>query len=134
MKSQVAEGGHFRGVYSLGNTLDAPDHYLTPPRDTIEEVVADLLQERARRRIIHFAQIISTATLYPIEPAEATMERLRQLDMRGDGGPSHPRKTSTLSSSMGLELPEITHPLGYLLLAMAVICIATVIGVLLVPN
>jgi hypothetical protein len=130
MVDLVADGGNFQGVYSVGNALDAPTHELTPPRDTIEEVVADLLKEQARRRIIYFAQIISTATLHPIESSEATIERLRQWDMSESGGAS--RKPSSLSSSMGFETATIGQSFGYLLLAMAVICIGTVVGVLLV--
>jgi hypothetical protein len=130
MTDPVAEGGHFRGVYSVGDALDAPTHELTPPRDTIEEVVADLLEAQARRRIIYFAQIINTATLHPIEPARATIERLRQADTRGNAGSRNP---SSLSSSMGLESSVTAQSFGYLLLAMAVICIGTVVGVLIVP-
>ena len=61
--------GRFRGVYCVGNTLDARTHGLTPERDTIEEVITDLLIAQKRKRIVYSAQIINTATLYPIEPA-----------------------------------------------------------------
>ena len=77
--------GRFRGVYCVGNTLDARTHGLTPERDTIEEVITDLLIAQKRKRIVYSAQIINTATLYPIEPAEATIARLRQMDIGRSG-------------------------------------------------
>ena len=129
MVDSVAQGGHFRGVYSVGNALDAPRHELTPPRDTIEEVVADLVRKQARRRIIYFAQIINTATLHPIEPATATIERLRRADTRGSGGPRQP---ATLLRSLNPATSLASQSIAYFLLAMAVICIGTIVEILLV--
>ena len=72
--------GRFCGVYSLGDALDWPRHELTPRRQTIGEVVADLLEVRRARRVVYFAQIIDMATLAPVEPEEATVARLRQAE------------------------------------------------------
>ena len=129
MSEITADGSHFFGVYSVGNTLDARTHELTPSRDTVEEVVADLQKAQAQRSVIGFAQIISTATLDPVEPAGATIERLRRTDKAS----ARSRRPSVLSDSMGPETPRIGQSVGYLMLAMAVICIGTVVGVLLVP-
>jgi len=129
MANSVAEGGHFRGVYSVGSTLDAPRHELTTPRDTIEEVAADLVREQAQGRAIYFAQIINTATLHPIEPAEATMERLRRADTRGSSGPRQP---TALLKSLNPRTSLVSQSVGYFLLAMAVICIGTIVEILLV--
>jgi hypothetical protein len=124
----VAEAGHFFGVYSVGDSLDARTHELTPSRDTIEEVVADLLKAQARRRIIRFARIVSTSTLHSIEPVDVTIERLRQRDRSG----ARSRRTSALSNSVGSEASGVSQSVGYLVLAMTVICVGTVVGVLLV--
>jgi hypothetical protein len=70
----------FCGVYSMGDALDWPRHELTPPRHTVKEVVADLVEIRRSRRIVYFAQIIDMATLAPIESDEATIARLRQAE------------------------------------------------------
>ena len=129
MSEITAEGGHFFGVYCAGNTPDARARELTPSRDSIEEVVADLQKAQAQRSIIGFAQIISTATLDPVEPAGATIERLRQTDKAS----ARSRRHSVLSDSMGPETPRIGQSVGYLMLAMTVICLGTVVGVLLVP-
>ena len=72
--------GRFCGVYSVGDSLDSPRHELTPARQTIGEVVADLMEVRRSRRIVYFAQIIDMATLAPVEADEVTIARLRQVE------------------------------------------------------
>jgi hypothetical protein len=80
-----AAKGRFRGAYSVGNALDGRDHDLTPERDAIEEVVADLLEAQKQRGTLHFAQIIDAMTLRPTEPARETLARLREPEAGGDG-------------------------------------------------
>jgi hypothetical protein len=49
---------------------------MTPVRDTVAEVVADLKAARRQRRKLRLAQIIDLRRLQPIEPVRATMARL----------------------------------------------------------
>ena len=76
MANSEPDGGRFCAAYSTGSALDALSHELTPLRNTTQEVVADLLELRRLKRVIHFAQIIDMATLEPIEPPSATLARL----------------------------------------------------------
>lgn len=124
--------GRFRGAYSLGNALDARTHELTPERDTIEEVVADLLEAQQQKRTFHFAQIIDTTSLRPIEPARNTLARLRQPDGGRNGAISAERPQARSKAKDGGSSPPI-RSFGLLVLAMTVICVATVALVLLLP-
>ena len=119
--------GRFRGAFSLGNALDARIHELTPERDTIEEVVADLLEAQQQKRTFHFAQIIDTATLRPIEPVRTTLARLREPEAGRAERPQARSKARDRGSS------PPSRSFGLLVLAMAVICVATVAFVLLLP-
>ena len=127
-----AAKGRFRGAYSLGDALDGRAHGLTPERDTVEEVVADLLEAQRQKATLHFAQIIDTMTLRPIEPAQKTLARLRQPEASRDDATSakRPSKRSKSGSSEG---STTSRSFGLLLLAMVVICIATVACVLMLP-
>jgi hypothetical protein len=49
---------------------------MTPVRQTVAEVVADLRAARRAKRKLQLAQIIDLERLEPIEPAPATMARL----------------------------------------------------------
>ena len=124
--------GRYRGAYSLGNALDARTHELTPERDTIEQVVADLLGAQQQKRTLHFAQIIDTTTLRPIEPARTTLARLREPEAGGGRAVSAERpQARSKARDRGLSAPS--RSFGLLVLAMTVICVATVAFVLLLP-
>jgi hypothetical protein len=131
MDNRVAKG-RFRGAYSLGNALDGRAHSLTPERDTVEEVVADLLGAQRQKATLHFAQIIDTTTLRPIEPAQETLARLRQSEASRDDATSA-KRPSKRSKSGSSEASATLRSFGLLLLAMGVICIATVACVLMLP-
>jgi len=122
--------GRFRGAYSLGNALDTRTHELTPERGTVEEVVADLLEAQQQKRALHFAQIIDTGTLRPIEPARTTLARLRQPDGSTDGIALAKRQAMR---SRDRQSNPTTRSFSLLVIAMAVICVATVTFVLLLP-
>ena len=127
-----AAGGQFRGAYSLGDALDARAHELTPERDTIEEVVTDLLEAQRQKRTFHFVQIIDTTTLRPIEPAKNTLARLRQLDGDRERTVSAARSQArSKARDRGSSPPS--RSFGLLVLAMTVICVTTVAFVLLLP-
>jgi hypothetical protein len=127
-----AAKGRFRGAYSMGNALDGRAHSLTSERDTIEEVVADLLEAQQQRGALHFAQILDTTTLRPIEPAQRTLARLSQPEAGREGTPVA-KQPSLRPNSGDRETSARHHSFGLLLLAMAVICIATVACVLMLP-
>lgn len=131
MVDQAAKG-RFRGAYSMGNALDGRAHSLTPERDTIEEVIADLLEAQKQKATVHFAQVIDAVTLRPIEPAQETLARLRQPEA-GGGGAALAKQPSLRSKSKDRESNARPHSFGLLLLAMAAICVATVACVLMLP-
>lgn len=77
MLKDDAEDRGFCGAYGIDDNAEAIDQQLTPVRDTVEEVVADLRAVRQRRRRLRLAQIIDLKRLEPIEPAAETMARLK---------------------------------------------------------
>jgi hypothetical protein len=77
MLKEDAEDRGFCGAYGIDDNAEAIDQQLTPVRDTVEEVVADLRAVRQRRRRLRLAQIIDLKRLEPIEPAATTMARLK---------------------------------------------------------
>jgi hypothetical protein len=68
--------GGFCGAYGVDDSDGALMQEMTPVRQTIAEVVADLREARRRRRKLQSVQIIDLRRLEPIEPAGATMARL----------------------------------------------------------
>jgi hypothetical protein len=70
-----SEIGGFCGAYGVGDDGGNLTQEMTPVRQTVAEVVADLREAR-RRRKLELAQIIDLRRLQPIEPAQATMARL----------------------------------------------------------
>jgi hypothetical protein len=128
----LAAKGRFRGAYSMGDALDGRDHELTPERDTIEEVVTDLLEVQQQKTAVHFAQIIDTMSLRPIEPTQRTIARLRQPEAGRDATNSA-KRPAMCSKSRDRETSTTSRSFGLLLLAMAVICAATVVCVLILP-
>jgi hypothetical protein len=71
------QGRHFCGVYRLSGGSDGLEQEFTPVRISVEHVVADLALTQCLRQALQAAQIIDLETLEPIEPAAATMARLR---------------------------------------------------------
>ena len=71
------QGRHFCGVYRLNDANNGLEQEFTPVRGSIEHVVADLASAQRQRRALEAAQIIDLETLEPIEPATATLARLR---------------------------------------------------------
>ena len=67
----------FCGAYGIGDDAEAITQQLTPVRDTVEEVVADLQAVRRRKHQLRLAQIIDLNRLEPIEPSAETMARLK---------------------------------------------------------
>lgn len=70
------ETSGFCGAYGVGEGDGDITQEMTPVRQTVAEVVADLKEARRRRRKLRLAQIIDLRRLRPIEPARATMARL----------------------------------------------------------
>jgi hypothetical protein len=70
------ESSGFCGAYGVGDGEGTVTQEMTPVRQTVAEVVADLKEARRRRRKLQLAQIIDLKRLEPIEPAGATMARL----------------------------------------------------------
>ena len=69
------DGGGFCGSYGVDDSGDAVVQALTPVRETVAEVLADL-RVAQRQRKLRLVQIIDLDRLEPIEPAPATMARL----------------------------------------------------------
>jgi len=92
--------------------------------------VADLLDAQQQKRALHFAQIIDTGTLRPIEPARTTLARLRQPDGSKDVTVSAKRPVKRFRDRQS---NPTTRSFSLLVIAMAVICVATVAFVLLLP-
>jgi hypothetical protein len=78
MEASGWQGNHFCGVYRLGGGVDGLEQEFTPVRGSVEQVVADLASAQRHRQALQGAQIIDLETLGPIEPAAATMARLRR--------------------------------------------------------
>ena len=70
------ETSSFCGAYGVGDGEGTMTQEMTPVRQTVAEVVADLKEARRRRRKLQLVQIIDLKRLEPIEPAGATMARL----------------------------------------------------------
>jgi hypothetical protein len=66
----------FCGAFGSGEDIASFAQELTPVRQTVEEVVADLKHVVESRRKLRIAQIIDLGRLEPIEPMRATMARL----------------------------------------------------------
>ena len=77
MLKDDADDRGFCGAYGIDDDAEAIEQQLTPVRDTVEEVVADLRAVRRDRRRLRLAQIIDLNRLEPIEPATETMARLK---------------------------------------------------------
>jgi hypothetical protein len=77
MLKDDAEGRGFCGAYGTSDNTEGIAQQLTPVRDTVEEVVADLQAVRRRKRQLRLAQIIDLNRLEPIEPAATTLARLK---------------------------------------------------------
>jgi hypothetical protein len=67
--------GGFCGSYGVDDGGDTVVQALTPVRETVAEVVADL-RAAQRQRKLRLVQIIDLDRLEPIEPAPATMATL----------------------------------------------------------
>jgi hypothetical protein len=76
MLSDGPEGSGFCGAYGVDDSEGAVTQQMTPVRQTVAEVVADLREARRGKRKLQLAQIIDLERLEPIEPAPATMARL----------------------------------------------------------
>ncbi|HXU58600.1 MAG TPA: hypothetical protein VN710_07610 [Verrucomicrobiae bacterium] len=76
MLSDGNEGSGFCGAYGVDDNEGAVTQQMTPVRQTVAEVVADLREARRGKRKLQLAQIIDLERLEPIEPAPATMARL----------------------------------------------------------
>ena len=76
MLSGGNEGSGFCGAYGVDDNEGAVTQQMTPVRQTVAEVVADLREARRGKRKLQLAQIIDLERLEPIEPAPATMARL----------------------------------------------------------
>jgi len=70
------ETNGFCGAYGVGDGDGTVTQEMTPVRQTVAEVVADLKEARRRRRELQLVQIIDLRRLEPIEPAGVTMARL----------------------------------------------------------
>jgi hypothetical protein len=76
MLSDGNEGSGFCGAYGVDDNEGTVTQQMTPVRQTVAEVVADLREARRGKRKLQLAQIIDLERLEPIEPAPATMARL----------------------------------------------------------
>jgi hypothetical protein len=76
MLNEGTDSGGFCGAYGVDESDGAVSQEMTPVRQTVAEVVADLREARRRRRKLQVVQIIDLQRLEPIEPAPATMARL----------------------------------------------------------
>ena len=76
MLSDGNEGSGFCGAYGVDDSDGMVTQEMTPVRQTVAEVVADLRAARRAKRKLQLAQIIDLERLEPIEPAPATMARL----------------------------------------------------------
>jgi hypothetical protein len=66
----------FCGAYGVDDSEGMVTQEMTPVRQTVAEVVADLREARRAKRKLQLAQIIDLERLEPIEPAPTTMARL----------------------------------------------------------
>ena len=69
----------FCGVYGVIESVANLGQGATPPRDSIEDVLGDLVRLRQEGHVLHLVQIIDLQTLRPVEPWMRTMERLTAL-------------------------------------------------------
>jgi hypothetical protein len=82
MLNDRAESPGFCGAYGVDDSEGALTQEMTPVRQTVAEVVADLRAARRAKRKLQLAQIIDLKRLEPIEPAPATMARLDESGTR----------------------------------------------------
>ena len=76
MLNEGMDSPGFCGAYGVDDNEGAVTQQMTPVRQTVAEVVADLREARRGKRKLQLAQIIDLERLEPIEPAPATMARL----------------------------------------------------------
>jgi hypothetical protein len=82
MLNDGLESPGFCGAYGVDDSEGAVTQEMTPVRQTVAEVVADLRAARRAKRKLQLAQIIDLKRLEPIEPAPATMARLDESGTR----------------------------------------------------
>lgn len=77
MLSADKNKSRFAAVYGLGEDQFRLNQKLTPTRNSVEAVMADLAKRQTREGPLHFVQIIDLSMLEPVEPYQATLAQLR---------------------------------------------------------
>jgi hypothetical protein len=76
------DGKRFCGVYGVIESVSDLGQGATPARQSVDDVVSDLVDLRRRGIVLHLVQIIDLKTLRPVEPWPRTMERLGSIGAR----------------------------------------------------
>ncbi|MEA2781724.1 MAG: hypothetical protein QOK29_3268 [Rhodospirillaceae bacterium] len=77
MTTVNSERSRFCGAYGVGDGLSVITQRTTPIRNSVEDVVTDLVAAKKQGLSLQFAQIIDLQTLEPIEALRETLARLR---------------------------------------------------------
>ena len=76
------EGARFVGLYGVGEDYAELIQKLTPARDSIAAVMADLSRRQKHEGGLGFAQILDLSVLEPVEPYQVTLARLNLATSR----------------------------------------------------
>lgn len=70
------DGSRFVGLYGISEDQGDLIQKLTPPRDSIDAVMADLADKQRHEGKLEFVQIVDLSMLQPVEPYQTTLARL----------------------------------------------------------